>query len=128
MRPDILAALDRCRQEGRRPRVYCGGPYRASSDSGIHRNCHYMWEIGGRLWAKGYAAMIPHMNTYHMDGIAPPAIFLEGDLSWLMVSDLMAVADTWRNSQGTRAEVDLCLKLGIPVLCEAEADALPDWM
>lgn len=127
MRPDVAAALERARQEGRRVRVYVGGPYRAQTDYLVHRNIHQAWEIALRLWGRGYAAYCPHASTQHMGGIAAADVFLEGDLAWLHCADLIVVSDSWRQSVGTRAEVKAAGEWHIPVLCEAEADALPNW-
>lgn len=127
VRPDVAKALERARQEDRRPRVYVGGPYRAATDYLIHRNIHHAWEVSLRVWAKGYAAFCPHASSMHMGGIVAAEVFLEGDLSWLFCADLMVVCNPWRGSAGTRQEVRFAEQHGIPVLSEREADALPNW-
>ena len=107
-------------------RAYIAGAYRAPTESGVRQNIERARAVAERMWAKGYAAFCPHLNTAFMGGVCPDHYFLEGDLEWLRFTSFVVLVDGWEQSKGTQAEIAYAHKMHIPVLTEAEADALPN--
>lgn len=97
-------------------RAYIIGPYRAATREGISANIARARALAERLWAAGYAVFCPHLNSAHMDGVAPDHWFLDGDMEWLQYAQIAFVLEGWEASEGSKAEIRECERLGIPVL------------
>src|SRR5262245_44293226 len=96
--------------------VYTAGPYRdARGPRFIELNIRAAEEVAIQLWQWGYAVICPHANTRHFDGAAPDTVWLEGDLEIIRRVDTMVVLPRWQTSSGTKAEIALAEKLGIPI-------------
>ena len=95
--------------------VFVAGPYRADSEQGVHRNIQRARGVAEVLWARGYVALCPHMNTAFMGGISPDDHFLAGGLELLRRCDAVVVCEGWQRSCGTRAEIARAQELGLPV-------------
>jgi hypothetical protein len=96
-------------------RAYVAGPYRGPTWNDVERNIHEAREIAVALWQMGFSALCPHLNTAHFDGLAPDEVWLEGDLEWLRVSDLVVMHPRWRQSDGATRERQEANSLLIPV-------------
>lgn len=106
-------------------KVYIAGPYRADTPTGVMLNIRQAAKTAERLWAKGYAPLCPHLNSALMDGVAPE-VFLEGDLRWLEVADMILLLPGWEKSVGARIERAYADECGLPIVYFEEIDRLPD--
>jgi hypothetical protein len=96
-------------------RAYVAGPYRAPTQEGIDRNIAEAKEIAVALWQMGFATFCPHMNSAHFDGLADDSVWLEGDLAWLRVSQLLVMHPRWTESKGAIAEHREACRCLIPI-------------
>jgi hypothetical protein len=95
--------------------AYIAGQYRATTHAGISRNITRARKAAILLWKLGYTVICPHMNTAHLDGVAPDQRFLDGDLEILRRCDLVVMLPGWELSTGAQAERFVALDAGIPV-------------
>ena len=105
--------------------VFIAGPYMAKG--GGHDAAHW-YEIDkhineARLWATklaqvGIAFFCPHMNSAHMEVLAPnalPEFWYEMDNQILKHASALLLLPGWGDSTGAVAESRLAEELGIPV-------------
>lgn len=98
--------------------VYIAGPYRSPTPWGVQQNIRAAMDAAAQVWAAGLAAVCPHANSAHMEGVTSDANFLAGTLEMLRRCDAVLVIEGWKNSEGARGEVDEAVRLGLPVLYE----------
>jgi hypothetical protein len=93
--------------------VYVAGPYRGE----VERNIQQAREIAIELWEAGHVALCPHLNTAHfeIDCNVPDEAYLKGDLLILFRCDAVVASPDWSNSAGARKEIELAMRVGIPV-------------
>lgn len=92
--------------------VYIVGPYRSTNGIyGVVNNIRRAEKVALKYWKKGYAVICPHKNTALMDGAATDKMFLDGGMKLVEVADIIVVMENWKQSEGSRAEVDLAKKL-----------------
>jgi hypothetical protein len=78
-------------------------------------------EVAAELWAMGFAAICPHANTAHMEGVATYQDFIEGDLSIIghpesgRRIDGIVMLPGWGESMGAKRELEWATNLGVPV-------------
>jgi hypothetical protein len=96
-------------------RVYVAGPFRAEDCWRQERHVRTAEEAAWQLWKMGMAPLCPHSQTRFYQGSLPNDVWLEGDLSWVEVSQALYVVDGWEESEGTLGEIKLAKKLGIPI-------------
>lgn len=99
--------------------VYIAGPFRAPSHWGIVGNVRKAEELAHKVWSMGAAAVCPHLNTANFQGSLPDSVWLEGDLEIMRRCDAVLLVPGWLGSEGTKAEVALARKLGMPVFDSA---------
>jgi hypothetical protein len=109
----------------RRRRAYVAGPYRSDTENGVLHNILARRSDAERLWARGYAALCPHMNTAFMGGLIKQEAFIEGDLAWLECADVLTVPDGWRESIGTCKEHGLAVVLGLEIVNAKDIELIP---
>lgn len=98
------------------PVAYVCGPYRSKDGfSGVAANIETAREIAKSLWQKGYAALCPHLNTAHFDGIVADHVFLDGALEMMRRSDLVVLLPRWHSSTGAMLEVREAVRLRMPI-------------
>jgi hypothetical protein len=95
--------------------VYVVGPYRAPSEYQVLLNIRRAEELALRVWRSGAACICPHKNTAFLGGAADDSVWLIGDLEIIRRCDAVVCVDGWKSSKGALGEVDLALKLNIPV-------------
>lgn len=98
--------------------IYVAGPFRGKDSWEMENNIRRAEAIALEVWRAGAAAICPHANTRFFQGTAPDSVWLDGDLDILRRCDAVLMTPDWERSAGARAERDLALKLGIPVLYE----------
>ncbi len=97
--------------------AFVSGPYRsANGPDGILANIMAAREVGKALWRMGLVALVPHCNTFLMDGAADDSVWLAGDLELLRRCDLVVMTPGWERSSGSRAEHDEAERVGLAVL------------
>lgn len=95
--------------------IYVAGPYRAKTVADITRNIRRAESVAMQVWALGYPAICPHINSAHFDGVACDKVFLAGMIELLDRCDAMILVDGWERSVGTLAEIEHAKERGIPV-------------
>jgi hypothetical protein len=95
--------------------VYVAGPFRGPNHWAIAQNIRRAEELSLEVWRIGCAAICPHLNTAHYQGVLPDDVWLHGDLEILERCDAMLVVPNWQNSKGTQGEIHHADTLGIPV-------------
>ena len=96
--------------------IFISGPYRGETPHDINTNIDRARDVAEYLWEIGYGVFCPHLNSAHMDGIAPDENFLEADLEIMeRTCDALVCVTGWENSEGACAEVDWARKIPIPV-------------
>lgn len=108
------------------PLVYIAGPYRAPTRQGIELNIQAARAVAVRAAQKGWAVICPHLNTAHMDEIAPELgdqFWLDATMEMMRRCDAIVTVAGWSESKGTKAELDEAEELEIPVFYQV--DALP---
>lgn len=96
------------------PVVYIAGPYRAATRMLVHQNVRRAEEVGHAVMALGAMPVVPHANTFFMDGAFPDYAFLDGDLALLRRCDAIVLGPGWRESEGCKGELDFADHHGIP--------------
>jgi hypothetical protein len=97
--------------------IYVAGSYRADCEYQVKLNIRKAEDVGVELWASGWVAVVPHMNTAFFGGAygLPDSVWLEGDLIIISRCDALVVLPGWQFSSGTRTEIELAQRLDIPV-------------
>ncbi|MEK6797377.1 MAG: DUF4406 domain-containing protein [Planctomycetota bacterium] len=95
--------------------VYVGGPYRALTEFGVHRNIQAaeLWTV--ELLRLGAAVICPHKNTAYLGGAVSDKHVLAADLEILRRCDAMFLIPGWWHSAGTLGEIAFATEMGIPV-------------
>ena len=96
--------------------VYIAGPYRGPNSWAIEQNIRRAEDVAAQVWKAGLAALCPHANSRHMDGITTDDNFLAGTLEMLRRCDAVLLVYDWKRSSGSRAEVQEAMRLGLPVM------------
>jgi len=101
------------------PIIYIAGPYRSKYGlPGRILNIYRARKLAKRVWAAGYYAICPHMNSALMDGVAPDQQFLDGDIEILKKCDAILMMKGFRNSSGAIEEREQASRAGITIIHE----------
>lgn len=95
--------------------VYVAGKYRGPNAWAVEGNIRHASQFAAQVWSFGIAALCPHTNSAHMEGIADDAMFLAGTLEMMRRCDAVLLIPGWQDSAGARAEAAEADRLGIPV-------------
>ena len=109
--------------------VYIAGPYRGVSHDrhsyeAIAKNIATATAAAAWCANHGIGYFCPHMNSAHMELLAPdvdPSFWLEMDLMFLEHCDAVLLLPNWRASKGTVAEVQAAREKGLPIFKSREA-------
>lgn len=96
--------------------VYVAGPYRGPNTWAIERNIRRAEDVAATVWKSGHAALCPHANSRHMDGVTTDENFLAGTMVMLRRCDAVLLVEGWEASSGSREEVREAMRLGLPVM------------
>jgi hypothetical protein len=95
--------------------IYVAGPFRGPHHWAIAQNIRKAEELSLEVWRIGCAAVCPHLNTAHYQGVLPDDVWLYGDLAILARCDAMIVVPNWEHSKGTQGEIYEAERLEIPI-------------
>ena len=95
--------------------IYIAGPYRAEHAWQVANNIHRAREVARQVWANGDAALCPHLNSAHFDGVCDDENFLRGGHAMLPACMGVVLVEGWERSSGTFKEINLAQLLKIPV-------------
>lgn len=102
----------------RMPAVYCAGPYRSRSRDGVDLNIQAARAVGLLVCRKGWAPIIPHSNTSHLDLAAPDIadeFWLAATMELMRRCDAVVLVPGWERSTGTLAEIREADRLHLPI-------------
>lgn len=105
--------------------IYIAGKYRGPNAWAVEQNIRAAEEVAAKVWAMGYAALCPHANSRHMDGVASDDHFLAGTLELMRRCDAVVLVPNWRDSAGARAEVAEAVSLALPVFGDNPTSDVP---
>jgi hypothetical protein len=100
--------------------VYVAGPFRGPTNYDIQRNCDNAEDLALCVWKTGGIAICPHLNTRHFQGQLKDQIWLEADLLIVKRCDALITVPGWKQSAGTRHEMELAKEWHIPVFHRLE--------
>ena len=96
--------------------IYIAGPYRGPNSWAIEQNIRRAEDAAALVWKAGLAALCPHANSRHMDGVTTDENFLAGTMEMLRRCDAVLLVEGWKRSTGARDEVTEAMRLGKPVM------------
>jgi hypothetical protein len=106
--------------------VYLAGPYRASTEYGVHKNIQAAEQVALEVWRMGAVCICPHKNTAYFGGELPDETWLDGDRELIRRSDVVLMMDGYETSQGADAEGAFAARIHKPVLFSL--DKLRKWL
>ena len=99
-------------------KVYIAGPYTAGTREGVEENVR--WAEAASWWfhQRGYAVHCPHSQShyihtrYNIHNMISYEQWLEADIAWINVCDMVAFLPDWGDSNGARMEHIVAQALG----------------
>lgn len=103
--------------------IYVAGPFRPKSlgQWGQTLNIRRAEVAALGVWAAGFTALCPHLNTQNFSGALPDEVWLRGDLALLERCDGILMVEGWENSHGAMDEKNYAMRHKIPVFFSIEA-------
>ena len=95
--------------------VYLAGPYRASTEFGVHQNIQAAERVALEVWRMGAVCICPHKNTAYFGGALLDEVWLMGDMELIRRSDAVLMMDGSLGSCGARTEEAFAVNIGKPV-------------
>jgi len=105
--------------------IYIAGPYRGPNTWAIEQNIRRAEDAAVLVWRAGHAALCPHANARHMEGVTSDEHVLAGTMEMLRRCDAVLLIPGWQASRGAVAEQEEAVNLGLPVF-NSEIDGLAD--
>lgn len=105
------------------PVVYIAGSYRSPTREGVELNIQAARNVGLHCARRGWAPIIPHANTAHLDAIDPAIgdqFWLDATMAMMERCDALVLVPGWGKSVGTKAEVRRAGELGLKVFYTVE--------
>jgi hypothetical protein len=114
---------------------YIAGPYTPHGDPEeayleVERNIARAREAAARLAQNGVGFFCPHLNSAHMEVMAPNTnhdFWMAIDFRILAVCDGLLLLPGWQSSQGSKQELEEAKRLGLPVFGSV-SDVLWAWV
>lgn len=102
------------------PLLYIAGPYRSITRAGVDANIATARRVGALAAAKGWAPLVPHTNTAHMDELVDlgDQFWLDATMEMMRRCDAVLLCPGWTLSSGTKDEVAEATRLGLPIFFE----------
>ena len=94
--------------------VFISGKYSGK----VEENIAFAETFARVLWDEGYTVVCPHLNTanFDEDGATSWKDYLAGDLEILSRCDIVFALPNWKDSKGSKIEIDYALRQSIPVV------------
>ena len=92
--------------------MYLAGPYRASTEFGVHQNVQAAERVALEVWRLGAVCICPHKNTAHFGGELPDEVWLKGDRELIRRSDAVLMMDGSLASCGASSEEQFAVSIG----------------
>jgi hypothetical protein len=105
---------------------YVAGPFRAANYWEQEQNVRRAEALALEVWKLGCACICPHANTRFYQGACPDGTWLTGDWEILGRCDFIILVEGWRESSGTRGEVNYAYMHGRRVFEKLED--LKEWL
>lgn len=102
--------------------AFIAGPFRGKNTWEVEQNIRVAEQVGFMVAELGIMPLIPHTNTRFFDGTLTDEFWLEGTSELLKRCDMVVLVDRFApvRSIGTRGEVEIAKKLGIPIFESVE--------
>lgn len=110
--------------------AYISGSYRSKIKVWGIRHLIVGWhiwkarQVGIRYWKKGYACIVPHLNTAFFDHHCADHVWLQGDIEIIKrldrKRDVIIMMKGWEDSEGARAEHLAAVSCGLRVIFDKE--------
>lgn len=94
--------------------VFIAGPYNGEPYQ-VERNVWKAREAAIALWATGFVAICPHLNSHNFGGVVPEGEFYKAYLEVLSRCDAVLMLNGSWKSKGATLEVNRAMELGLPV-------------
>ena len=96
--------------------IYVAGKYRDEHPYKIQENIDKAKEVAKEVWAyPHFAAICPHMNSAHFEGINSEQHFIDATLEMMLRCDAVLLVPGWETSEGTIGEIKRAKELDMPV-------------
>ena len=95
--------------------IYIAGKYRDKYPYQIQYHIDCAKELAMQVWKAGDAAICPHLNSAHFEGLNTEQHFIDGTLELMRRCDAVLLVPDWGTSEGTLGEIAEAERLGIPV-------------
>jgi hypothetical protein len=96
--------------------VYVIGPYRGANAWEVENNIRQAEIVSMRAATRGFVPLCPHTMFRYFNGTLTEQWWLDATLKLLERCDAATCAPRWKESEGSRAEVDWCRTHNIPIL------------
>jgi hypothetical protein len=94
--------------------VYIAGPYTGPNTWAIEQNIRVAEFAGLQVLHLGAMPLVPHAMTRFYFGAVPETTVIEGDLELLRRSDAVLFVGDWKNSKGSKGELEEAHRLNLP--------------
>lgn len=102
-------------------RVYVAGPYSGNTIQTLG-NIRRGIGMSVKLLLRGYFPYCPWLDwLYGLFSEVPIELYQANSIAWLKVAQAVLVLEGWENSTGTKAEIEIAKREGIPVFYSIEA-------
>lgn len=95
--------------------VYIAGPFTAKTPWEIRQNINRAEEVAFEVAEAGFMPLCPHTNTGNFIGTKTSKFWYEGTLELMRRCDAVLVLPGYKNSVGTRSEINEAARIGLPV-------------
>lgn len=95
--------------------IYIAGAYRSPTAWQTQQNIRDAEATAATVWELGLAALCPHTNSAHMEGVTSEETFLAGTLEMMRRCDAILLVPNWKQSRGTLAEIEEAKRLSKPI-------------
>jgi len=103
-------------------KVYVAGAYSADNVLDVLKNIGRGQYYSAEIFMMGHAPFSPWLDKEYVirnwDKEFTVEMFYNYSMTWLECSDIMFVVPGWEKSRGTKAEIAIAKKLGIPIIYE----------
>ena len=104
------------------------GPFRGENHWEVYKKINKAEQLHYQVFENGFYSFCPHNNTRHFEGSLSDDIWLGYCQAFIeKFADGVILVDGWENSSGTKAEIELCKELNIPIFYSINELVTYDW-